>query len=286
LKAFISGKPYWWQWPTILSLDATLVAVLWQRLLAKAAAVAIGWPEAVVLGASVWLAYVADRWIEGWRLAPNQVKTQRHLFYQRWRWPVAALWALVFAVDLETAIVRLPTREFAAGLALLCPVLAYLLSHQLVHRHSRWRAPKEVCVAALLGAGVALFLVAQPSSSALASLAAPLALFTVLCFANCALISTWEHEVDLTHGQTSLALQFQQGAAVSRALPWLLAIAALFSMAAHQSAKAPEGCVFAGSVLLGLIDRAESRLGRQLARVLADVALMTPAIPLLRHLLS
>ena len=30
-----SGKPNWWQWQTILSLDAVAVAVVWQWLLAE-----------------------------------------------------------------------------------------------------------------------------------------------------------------------------------------------------------------------------------------------------------
>lgn len=42
----------------------------------------------------------------------------------------------------------LSSRELEAGAALLLPpVLADLLSHQLVHRHHPWRVPKEVVVA-------------------------------------------------------------------------------------------------------------------------------------------
>ena len=281
MKSFRSGKPYWWQWPTVLSLDAPLVAVLWQWLLARPARVGLHWPHAFVLGATVWLAYAADRWIEGWRLEPDRIRTQRHHFYHRWRWPVAALWLAVFAADLVTAFLRLNRRELDAGFLLLAPVLAYLLSHQLIHRHHPWRAPKEICVAVLLGAGVALFLLARPEV-ALRPLAAPLGLFTLLCFANCALISVWEHEVDATHGQTSFARQFRRGAAFGRTLPWLLAVvAALLAGSETGDTRAAAACVAASSLLLGALDRAEPRLGAQLARVLADVALLTPLVPLL-----
>lgn len=283
VKTFVAGRPYWWQWPTVLSLDAPAVAVLWQWLLARPAGVTLGLPQAVVLGSSVWLAYAADRWIEGWRLAPGQVQTQRHAFYQRWRWPVFGLWLLVLAIDLGTAVTRLTRREFDAGLLLLAPVLAYLLSHQLIHRHHRWRAPKEVCVAALLGGGVAVFLVAQPAV-AWTQLAAPLGLFILLCFANCALISIWEHEVDQSHGQTSLTLQFRGSTGLSRALPWLLALGAtgLF-FCETGGARQAAACGALSGVLLGAVDRVESRLGRQLARVLADVALLTPLLWLLHR---
>ena len=271
--------PRWWQWPTILSLDAPAVAVLWQWLLARSAPASLGAAEVSVLGLSVWLAYAADRWIEGWRLDPGSIRTQRHLFHQRWRWPIAATWAAVLAIDLATAVRGLPPAEFRAGLILLVPVAAYLLSHQLVHRNSRWRAPKEVCVALLLAAGAAVFAVARPDARP-GRLAAPTALLALLCFTNCALISVWEDDVDRVHGQTSLALQLG-GTAALRILPW--AVAALAAGAWLWRGRLGGGapaCAAASAVLLGIVDLAEARMGRRLARVLADVALMTPLVPL------
>jgi hypothetical protein len=268
-------------WPTILSLDAPAVVVLWQRLLAGSASVATRAPEAVVLGCSVWLAYAADRWIEGWRLAPENILTHRHRFYQRWRWPLLGAWACVLCLDVAVAARGLPSAEFWGGALVLPPVAAYLLSHQLVHRGSRWRAPKEVCVALLLGAGAAVFAASRPAAD-LRGMAAPLALFVLLCFSNCALISLWEDEVDRSHGQTSLALQFGGAAALGRALPWALAAAAAAVWIANvPHARAASACAAASGVFLGLVGLAEPRIGRFGARVLADLALMTPAALLL-----
>ena len=39
MKPFVPGRPHWWQWLTILSLDAPVVAVLWQWLLARVAGI-------------------------------------------------------------------------------------------------------------------------------------------------------------------------------------------------------------------------------------------------------
>jgi hypothetical protein len=114
--------------------------------------------------------------------------------------------------------------EFRAGLLILVPVAAYLLSHQLVHRNSPWRAPKELCVAVLLGAGAAAFTASRPGVR-IEAMAAPLGLFVLLCFTNCALISVWEDEVDRIHGQTSLALQFARAPVLCRALPWAISLA-------------------------------------------------------------
>jgi hypothetical protein len=281
VQSRVATRPRWWLWPTILSLDAPAVAVLWQGLIARSASVAPRAPEAVVLGSSVWLAYCADRWIEGWRLAPESVLTHRHRFHQRWRWPILAAWAAVLGLDVLEAIRGLPPGEFDAGVLILLPVAAYLLSHQLVHRKSRWRAPKEVCVALLLGGGAAVFAAARPGAD-IRGMAAPLALFVLLCFSNCALISVWEDEVDRIHGQTSLALQFAGAAALSRALPWAVAAAAAAAwLAGVPHARAASACAVASGVLLGLVDLAEARMGPTLARVLADVALMTPVACLL-----
>ena len=269
----------WWLWPTILSLDAPIVVVLWQRLLSGSARAPASVAASAVLGCSVWLAYAADRWIEGWRLAPHVIRTHRHRFYQQWRWPVAALWAVVLGADVWLAEHGLSRPQFVSGLLVLAPVAAYLLSHQLVHRGSPWRAPKEVCVAVLLGAGAAAFILAQPDADKEAA-ALPLGLFVTLCFTNCTLISLWEHDVDRSHGQTSLALQFSGVARLGRALPWLVAAlsAALCGLGLGGT---PAYCAAASAALLGLVDLAERRTGRMPARVLADVALMTPVLPLL-----
>jgi hypothetical protein len=282
----VADRPPWWQWPTILSLDAPAVVVLWQILLARAASIAVRPAEAAVLGSSVWLAYCADRWIEGWRLPPEAILTHRHHFHQRRRWPLAAAWVAVLCADLTAALGGLSGAELRAGCLLLLPVAAYLLSHQFVHRNSRWRAPKELCVAVLLGAGASVFVVSRPGA-ALGSLAMPLALFVLLCFGNCALISLWEDAVDLSHGQTSLALQFGRAAAYTRAVPWaILALSAAIYFSGGGLARPAAACAGASGALLGAIDLSEERMGRVRARVLADVALMTPVVPLVARLLK
>lgn len=280
----VATAPRWWLWPTILSLDAPVVVMLWQRIIARSASVGTRPAESFVLGCSVWLAYAADRWIEGWRLVPETIRTHRHQFHQRWRWPIAAAWAGALGLDLAAAFRGLAPREIGAGALMIVPVAAYLFSHQLVHRKSRWRAPKEVCVAVLLGAGAALFAAVRTGAD-LQGMAQPLALFIVLCFSNCALISVWENDVDRSHGQTSLALQFGGAAAFSRMLPWAVCLVSAAAWAAAGPRAAPAAaCAAASGALLGIVDLAQGRIGRIRARVLADVVLMTPLAPLLLRL--
>jgi hypothetical protein len=266
----------------VLSLDAPVIVLLWQQLFGRVGRVVLHWPHAFVLGSSVWLAYAADRWFEGWRVKPAHMRTARHRFYQRWRWPVAASWVVVLVVDVTVALVNLSRREFAAGAVLLIPVLLYLLSHQLAHRHRRWRVPKEFCIAVLLGGGTAVFVVAD-STAALRVIAVPLSLFAALCFANVALISAWEHEVDLSHGQVSLARQFRGAAAVSRIFPWLVFVVAavIGVVTTSRLTRQAVACAAVSAMLLGVIDRWEPGWGWQASRVLADAVLLTPLIALL-----
>lgn len=268
------GVP-WWLWPTVLSLDAPVVAVCWQDALARSAGVALGGPERIVLGSSVWLAYAADRWIEGWRLPAERVRTERHRFGQRRRWPLFAVWVAVLLLDVALSFRALTARELLRGAALLAAVSAYLLSHQLVHRRRRWRLPKEACTALLLGAGAAVFVVG-PGGVRPGPLGAAASLFVLLCFANCVLISIWEAEVDRSHGETSLAQQFRRTGSLARSLPWLIAGGAAAVAAASAGSRPAAACAATSALLLGWVDRAEPRLGWARARVLADAALLTP----------
>lgn len=265
--------PAWWQWPTVLSLDAPAVAVGWQWFFGRIAGASIDWHHHVILGSAVWLAYAADRWIEGWLVKSEKIRTKRHAFYQRHRWTALVVWLGVLATAVGTAWRWLHPSEFDAGLIVLGPVLLYLLSHQLAHRHHPWRVPKEVCVALLFAAGTSCFILAQDKSLAV-PLLIPLTLFAGLCLTNCALISVWESEVDREHGQTSLALQHPGRARLIHALPWLLA--ALSVGHALLKSRVDMSALTASALMLGLVDHFHRRSGREVSRVLADVALLTP----------
>lgn len=275
----MTSRATWWQWPTVLSIDAPVVAVLWQLLLARVAGLDLGWAPPTVLALSVWLAYAADRWIEGWRLDRRVIRTPRHQFYKEHRSSVAVVWTIALAADITIAFRHLDARDITAGLVLIAAVAMYLLSHQLVHRDRAWRAPKELCVAALLSAGAVVFVTETPQPGALMT---PLGLFALLCFTNCALISVWEREVDRAHGQTSLALGRTDHERLIRQLPLMIAVlsaaAAMFDAGPSRDAALAAA---ASAILLAVVDRIESTAGRQPARVLADIALMTPAIALL-----
>jgi hypothetical protein len=148
-----------------------------------------------------------------------------------------------------------------------------------VHRHHPWRVPKEVCVAALLTGGIGLFLWRAPAFS---DVVLALTMFAMLSFANCALISVWERQVDRAHGSSSLAVATQANTRAIRQLPWLILVLAAIAVATTAGpARVAAACAAVSAVLLAGVDSAEARLGWQPARVLADAALMTPILPLI-----
>ncbi|HEY1848055.1 MAG TPA: hypothetical protein VGG37_02560 [Opitutaceae bacterium] len=261
----------------MMSLDAPAVAVLWQAILGRTASEPARPAEAFVLGSSVWLAYCGDRWLEAWRLEPGKILTHRHRFHLEHRWALALAWVAVLAADLAAAFGGLSRRQIRWGLILLALVVTYLFSHQLIHRRTAWRIPKEFCVAFLFSAGASLFAAAR-SADALVLMAVPLALFALLCLSNCSLIAFWEHDVDASHGETSISHQLGGISALVRFGPWIVAAAAAAALALVPPAeRAATACAALAGVLLGLVDLGQGRMGRANSRVLADVALMTPA---------
>lgn len=273
-----NDHPIWWQWPTVLSLDAPIVALVWQALFAQVANAHLLAHHSIILGAVTWLVYAADRWTEGFEIKPERVQTQRHRFYQRYRLLFALAICMVAVATFLLALTALTAREWRVGLALAAPVAAYLAIGPLLRRFTPWRLPKEVLIALLFAAGSACFPFANATTNA-QPLFASVAWFVVLCFVNLALIAHWEREVDAAHGHASLALAHPWVNRWIRIAPWLLAICA--GGAGFQGWLGP---IFAtraiglSALLMALLDRAEPRLGRRPARVLVDTALLTPLL--------
>lgn len=181
-----------WLWPHLLSLDAPVVALVWQDWWSRSAHVPLGLGERLVLGLGVWWIYLADRLADVSRGRPEDAGTARHAFAARWRRPLLVLVATVTVALVGMAPCVLPAGEFRAGLGLLTAAGTYFW---LIHRGPSpgWtrRLPKEAVVGGMFALGTVFFALClgRPLS---ATLAAGAALFGVVCFLNCALITSWE----------------------------------------------------------------------------------------------
>lgn len=121
--------PPWWLWPHVLSLEAPLVAVLYQVMLMHVHAVAFTPMLHVGLGLACWVVYVLDRTLDTFGVRGEGALDVRHAFYFRHR-------RLLLWLVLPAAVLALFWQAFfvipegvlwqASGLALL--VALYLAS--------------------------------------------------------------------------------------------------------------------------------------------------------------
>ena len=75
----------WWLWPHVLSLEAPLVAVLWQAALAHAHGIRLTPLLGVGLGLACWVVYLLDRTLDTFAVKSVTELDMRHVFYHRHR---------------------------------------------------------------------------------------------------------------------------------------------------------------------------------------------------------
>jgi hypothetical protein len=255
-------------WPNLLSLDAPLIAVLWQDLLAWRYQVPLRAQGRIALFLTVWAIYIADRLLDARRPATT-LEPARHRFYRRHRRFALALLGALLAATAAIAGFWLRPAVLRNGLAPLAAVAVYLAA---VHLGGGSRqVAKEFVVAFVFTTGTFLVAWTNDPASPL-TLLTPAAAFFVLCLANLAAIEKWESE-ELRHGAepahpATRALVRTLGcwlplfaaAALLRARdPWYLAIG--------LAAAAIAALLFAGR-----------RLAPEARRVLVDAALLTPLV--------
>jgi len=245
-----------WLWPNLLSLDAPIVAVVWQALFVRSFRAQFDPLAALLLVLAVWIIYVADRVFDAWRQSgiPN-VGQPRHEFYRdHWR-AMAPPWIAALIVAGWLAWTRLPPALFLDGVMLLAAVAIYFgITHFLKRR---W--PKELAVAALFAAGASL--AAWHQAKSWIDLAT-IVLFGLLCWINCAAIEQWEFR-GLDHFPV-------RRAAVAVGLIALILL--------YDQRPILAGAETASAFAFVMLDRAKHRLSSDALRVLADVALLTPAL--------
>ncbi len=221
-----SMRPFY-LWPNILSIDAALIAVCWQYFLGVQFGLSLDWSRHLILGAAVWLAYAADRWIDGLRISLEKVGTARHRFYITNRYPVLAAWLVVLVSAIALAHFKLERRELLLGWALVAVCLIYALLIQRPGIAWGWLFPKELWASVLFTAGVFFFLWDKgiPHYDTIVLVLVVTAFF-LQCFANCNLMAKWESEEDRNLGQKTLCLKWPFWA---KKCKWLAVAAGLIS---------------------------------------------------------
>lgn len=183
---FEESSPQFWLWPNLLSLDAPLVAVLWQGFLAHRFSVPLMPAGRLVLALTVWSIYLLDRLLDARRPRPAE-EPARHRFCRRHSKLMAALLALALALDGLIAIVWLRSAVLRDGLITIAGVLVYLATFHMAGQSAK--IPKEIAAAILFTAGTFLTAWATLPCPGLAWAAVA---FFILCLANIVAIEAWE----------------------------------------------------------------------------------------------
>ena len=268
-------KPSWWLWPHLLSLDAPLVAFVWQCWWARRTETSLPPSREVILVLGVWLIYLVDRLADTAGNERRVCGATRHLFssvHRKFLLPLAATIALTLA---GVSLCCLPFTEFRAGLVLLALATGHFwLTHAWPGRGWAAFVPKEAVVGALFSLGSAFF-VARRAAHLAGGFWSGIVLFGTLCFLNCALITRWERHAEDLREPSSLLNAFPRFSVRLGSACLLLAAVAMVS----RSVLAVP--IALSALSLAALDRCKNRVSLDALRVLADVVLLTPVLLLL-----
>ena len=183
------------------SLDAPLVAIVWQVVIAKSLSVTLEAHHHLILGISVWLSYGADRFSEPRQLVA--MSSMRYEIFKKHKVAFLVIWVtlLLFALLLSFAV--LPLDCFFLGVPLIVLIVANL-ALCLRESHSGIPSPilKELRTAGIFALGC-FFFPACESSPEVAKSSMTIVVLFYLLFINCLSVSRWELANDDRRGSLS-----------------------------------------------------------------------------------
>jgi len=253
-----------------LSLDAPAVAVAWALLFAKARGAILSTATIGALALAVWLIYLGDRVLDGWRTQESGELRARHMFSVRYRALLLGASAIALFAGVWLTRDRLNASEAKAGLLMAACVGIYMICVHAGGATAKRILPKEVTVGLIFAAGTALPIWSEggfPHKAIISWL-----LFGLLCALNCVAIECWENRGMLTSPILAWANARIGGLAASIAV-----VAGMAHFSLGTSGIVAEA-IAAAAGLIFLLDCARQRLSAAALRVLVDAALIVPAV--------
>lgn len=263
------------RWPAVLALDAPAVIATWYLVVASAFGHRPVPTEALLLGLATWLAYMADRLLDGRRFpCANETMSARHRFAQRHRGVLSVIWCGVAVATCGLALATLDDRTLGIGLAAGVATLLYVIGTYLRPRIVRASVPRELVVGAVFSAG--LLIVAGPQGSA--SSISAFAILALPFAANALVVSCCERRRDAALGEVSSATRW---AGLPRVLPVLLLALGFAQIGAVLLASGPTVRLLEAGAAAMFAMAALAIFGRRHPGVagLADLALLMSGLP-------
>ncbi len=250
----MNARTPWWLWPNLLSLDAPLVAVVWQDFLARCYPSTLLPAGRWTLALTVWAIYLADRLIDV-RHPMRNAETSRHSFYRNHSRVLRSLLMAVVCADLVVAVLWLRPAVLSNGLWVGAAVGCYLGAFAALRVGERWWKP--VCAALLFTTGV--FLVGWTSTrGAFEVLSKPAVALAWLVLSNLVLIEGWEKRRS------------------TRRMPWWIFL--LLAALACQNFSQWYAAVAIAAAALAALDGLGARMPQNVRHVLADTVLLVPLL--------
>lgn len=285
-QSWVGRYPLWMSW-NLLSLDAPTVVCLWALFFAHALRIPFPFLESMVLTAAVWIIYVSDRMLDGLRPSRVAIYSDRHNFHARHCYAVLGVSLPLASATLWICLTRLSSQTRAAGLVMCAAVGFYFLAiHVVPERAIRW-FPKELVAGAIFAAGAAIPAWTHAGESRRALLPAVL-LFAGLCGLNCIAIECWEHHRGKRQWEKTPYWLIQLAdSRIARIAGVLILGAGLLGIFGPHGAGQMElfGASAISLSLIAALDWRSNDLSPRVLRVLADAALLTPALFLLKSVL-
>ena len=267
-------------WPNVLTLQAPVVAVLWQLLLARSMHLRLNPFEPWALALAVWLIYVADHLIDTAQPVRSAWEPPRKDFCRR-HWGTFLAIAVVVAFLLAACVSRLLwVATVRGGCQLLLGVAGYFTLIHVMPSHWRRDWPREIAVAVLFTVGTfgAVFLANGQQAK---PLLAPSLLFMLLCWANCSLIETWEWQATGSPAAEAPNRLARWAAEHVISVSALLAVmSGLLRLASFLPAEFALALCLSGA-LLSLLSICRRAVPVRLVSPAADLALCAPLVLLL-----
>lgn len=274
-----SPKPIW-LYPSLLSLEAPLVALAWLHVFAKVWRVDyLPWTAYAVLAMMVWVIQVIERLNDATqREAAGAAMAERHVFHRKYRRGFLVGVALALAGILALVVVSLPVSIFNYLTLGGVVVVGFFVLSRLGNRQTQEiEYLKNILAGMAFAYGTTLvahvFLPAIGIQELIRS--REFLTFMVLCIVHLCAIDFWEKNPRDPDAEDS------EGGELLITLPvFVLATAALgFAIASHQQSVRPfYYAILTGAALIHVINRNRRKFNGGQLRALADLAMLVSAL--------